>query len=99
MIILVHTWLVEADTTISGLFVWAEMKIILFIHLNNHMDGARGTLWMSFVKNYSLPHQIKSLGPKKINQLLPIKYELKLSSEVMPGLLPFRSISKQCEHA
>ena len=32
MVILVHTWLVEADTTISGHFLWAEMEIILFIH-------------------------------------------------------------------
>ena len=30
-------------------------------------------------------------------QLLPIKYELKLPSEVTPGLLPFKSRSKQCE--
>ena len=30
-------------------------------------------------------------------QLLPIKYELKLPSEVTPGLLPFRSRSKQCD--
>ena len=29
-------------------------------------------------------------------QLLPIKYELKLPSEVTPGLLPFRSRSKHC---
>ena len=28
---------------------------------------------------------------------LPIKYELKLPSEAMPGLLPFRIRSKQCE--
>ena len=32
-------------------------------------------------------------------QLLPIKYELKLPSEVTPGLLPFRSRSKQCGRA
>ena len=32
MVILVHTWLVEHDTTISGHFLWAEMEIILFIH-------------------------------------------------------------------
>ena len=32
MVILVQTWLVEADTTISGHFLWAEMEIILFIH-------------------------------------------------------------------
>ena len=32
MVILVHTWLVEADTTISGHFLWAEMEIILFIY-------------------------------------------------------------------
>ena len=50
MVILVHTWLVEADTTIYGHFLWAEIKIILFIHLNNHLDGARGTLWMKFTK-------------------------------------------------
>ena len=31
MVILVHTLLVEADTTISGHFLWAEMEIILFI--------------------------------------------------------------------
>ena len=31
MVILVHTWLVEADTTISGHFLWAEMEIMLFI--------------------------------------------------------------------
>ncbi len=36
-------------------------------------------------------------GPKWLYQLLPIKYELKLPSEVTPGLLPFRSRSKQCE--
>ena len=40
------TWLVEADTTISGCFQWAEMEIILFIHLDNHMA--------SFMENYSL---------------------------------------------
>ena len=34
---------------------------------------------------------------KWLYQLLPIKYELNLPSEVMPGLLPFRSRSKQCE--
>ena len=32
----------------------------------------------------------------KLYQLLPIKYELKLPSEVMPGLLPFRFGSKRC---
>ena len=32
MVILVHTRLVEDDTTISGHFLWAEMEIILFIH-------------------------------------------------------------------
>ena len=32
MVIVVHTWLVEADTTISDHFLWAEMEIILFIH-------------------------------------------------------------------
>ena len=26
MVILIHTWLVEADTTISGHFLWAEME-------------------------------------------------------------------------
>ena len=26
----------------------AEMEIILFIHLNNHLDRARGTLWIKF---------------------------------------------------
>ena len=30
-------------------------------------------------------------------ELLPIKYELKLLSEVMPGLLPLKSRSRQCE--
>ena len=33
---------------------------------------------------------------KWLYQLLPIKYELKLPSEVTPGLLPFRSRYKQC---
>ena len=32
VVILVHTWLVEADTTISSHFLWAEMEIILFIY-------------------------------------------------------------------
>ena len=32
MVILVHTWLVKHDTTISCHFLWAEMEIILFIH-------------------------------------------------------------------
>ena len=32
MVILVHTWLIEADTPISGHFLWAEMEIILFNH-------------------------------------------------------------------
>ena len=31
-------------------------------------------------------------------QLLQIKYELKLPSEVMPGLVPFRFRSEQCEY-
>ena len=31
-VILVHTWLVEADRTISSHFLWAEMEIILSIH-------------------------------------------------------------------
>jgi hypothetical protein len=33
---------------------------------------------------------------KWLYQLIPIKYDLKLPSEVTPGLLPFRSRSKQC---
>ena len=32
MVILVHTWLVEAVIIIFGHFLWVEMKIILFIH-------------------------------------------------------------------
>ena len=58
-----------------------------------------------------MPHQIKSFGPKKLlmaciendtkwlYQLQQIKYELSSSdepSEVMPGLLPFRTRSKHC---
>ena len=30
--VLVHIWLVEADIFIASHFLWAEMKIILFIH-------------------------------------------------------------------
>ena len=33
---------------------------------------------------------------KWLYQLLPIKYDLKLPSEAMPGHLPFRFRSKQC---
>ena len=28
-----------------------------FIHLNNHLDGARGTLWIKLMKDYSLPQK------------------------------------------
>ena len=33
MVISVHTWLVEADTTISGNLLWAEMEMISFIYI------------------------------------------------------------------
>ena len=42
-------------------FLWAEMEIIPFIHL----DGARGTLWIKFIKEYSLPLQVFALGGTK----------------------------------
>ena len=68
MVILVHTWLVEADTTISSHFLWAEMEIILFIHfihLNMHMDGAWDTFWIKSQNGTFLGLQMKSFGPKK----------------------------------
>jgi hypothetical protein len=36
-------------------------------------------------------------GRKWLYQLLPINYELRLPSEVTPGLLPFRSRSKKSD--
>ena len=68
MVISVHTWLVEADTTISGHFLWAEMKIIpftypllfTFIHLDKHLDGARGKIILKHFKwNHLATQKIK----------------------------------------
>ena len=33
--------------------IWKLYYLFTFIHLNNHMDGARGTLWIKFTKDYS----------------------------------------------
>ena len=47
---------------------WTLFEIILFIHfihLNKHLDRARGTLWINFIIVYSLPLQMKSFGPQK----------------------------------
>ena len=44
--------------------LWTEMEIIPFIHLDKHMEEAIGTSWIKFIKNYSLPLQMKSFGPK-----------------------------------
>ena len=46
-------------------FQRAVLEIIPFIHLDKHLDRARGTLWIKFTKNYSLPisnfmHGLKS---------------------------------------
>ena len=43
------------------------------------MDGARGNLWISFIKDYSLPLQIKSFGWKILKRYLliiecPLRY-------------------------
>ena len=65
--------------------LWAEMEMIPFthfIHLDNHLDGARGTLWMRFIKDYSLPFQMKPFGQKKqISRIDLIK------STILPALL------------
>ena len=49
---------------------YGARTVSTFIHLNNQLDRARGTLWISFIKNCSLPHQIKSFGPKKKNNCM-----------------------------
>ena len=46
----------------------ADFEIILFIHFyplkNKHLEGARGTLGINFIIDYSLTLQMKSFGPK-----------------------------------
>ena len=37
----------------------------IHIHLDKHLNGARVTLWIKFIKNYSLPLQMKSFVPPK----------------------------------
>ena len=44
---------------------WADFVIILFIHLNKHLDGVRSTLWKIFIMDYCLPLQMNTFGPKK----------------------------------
>ena len=65
MVILVHTWLVEADTTIFYGQKWKKYYLFTFINLNNHLDRARVTLWMKFKRTILLTLQMKSFGPKK----------------------------------
>ena len=46
---------------IAWIWIWMETKTILkvvleiipFIHLDKHLDGALGTLWINFAKDYS----------------------------------------------
>ena len=38
--------------------------IILFIHLNKHLDGTRYTLWKISLIDYCLPLQMNTFGPK-----------------------------------
>ena len=50
-------------------FLWLEMEMIPFIHfylLEKALGWSRGTLWINFMREYSLPIQIKVFGPKKI---------------------------------
>ena len=139
MVILVHTWLVETDTTISGHFLWAEMEVILIIHfyppiyahgrsLRHILDkitkwhflrASNEVIWPP--KNLNSIHVLKSAILAILPEIgqsarfglpcessppfpiiendricLPIKNELKLPSEAMPGLFPFRIRSRQC---
>ena len=49
--------------------LWTEMEIIPFIHLDKHMEGAIGTLWIKFIKNYSLPlHLDQNIPGSKVFQ-------------------------------
>ena len=47
--------------------VQADFEIILFIHLNKHLDRARGTLGINLIVDYFLPLQMKSFGLIKLH--------------------------------
>ena len=64
--------------------LWAEIEIIPFIHF--YPPGyfrARGTLWIKFIKDYSLPIQMKSFGPPKNENEVYRDYVLSKSGNIL----------------
>ena len=57
-------------------FWWLEIEMIPFIHfylLEKALGWSRGTLWLNFMREYSLPIQIKVFGPKKFESHAGVK--------------------------
>ena len=76
------------------LFLSHQIKSFIPSKKDNCMHGLKSAILA--ISQKLVQPSISKDDRKWLHQLLPIKYELKLPSEVMPVLLPFRSRSKQC---